>query len=445
MTLRVSPTAGDTTTDVPEVRGRLRLGRTAAFVGTSLAAAGLYLASGAPTPVLLLLQEQWSFPSWVLTVAFAAYSFGLILALLVAGKLSDHIGRRPVLIGALAVQAVAMAGFVVAPNIGWVIAARVLQGIATGAATSAFTASIVELAPERFKRLGSVIAGVVPPAGLGLGALFAGVTIQFSPVADLIVFTVLSAVAVLGLAVAALSPETSSRQSGAVRSLVPRVAVPPAARAEFAASLPGIVATWTLGALFLGLGPTIVLQVFHIDSGAVDGVVAFVSPGAAAVAALLLGKVAVRRVLVWAGIAVLIGAFAVVASVYSSSLALFVAGGIAGGVGFGAALSGALRVLTGLAHPHERAGVFAAVYTVAYLSFGTPAVIGGLLIAPLGLTTTVVLYGVVVLLAAATGLVAQQRRAAAERERVAAERVAAERAARPVTAPTPCPNGPATA
>jgi MFS family permease len=431
MTSQISPSTENITAAIPQGRPRFRLGQLAAFIGTSLAAVGLYLASGAPTPVLLLLEQRWSFPSWVLTVAFAAYSFGLIAALLVAGKLSDHIGRRPVLIGSLAVQAVAMVGFMVAPNIGWVIASRVLQGIATGAATSAFTASIVELAPERFKRLGSVIAGVVPPAGLGVGALFAGLVIQFSAVADVIVFAVLSAVAVLGLGVAALSPETSTRQSGAVRSLVPRIAVPRAARAEFAASLPGIVATWTLGALFLGLGPTIVLAVFHIDSGAVDGLVAFVSPAAAAIAALLLGRVAVRGVLFSAGIAVLVGAIAVVASVYSGSLALFVVGGIAGGVGFGAALSGALRVLAGLARPHERAGVFAAVYTVAYLSFGTPAVIGGLLIAPLGLVPTIVLYGVVVVLAAGVGLVAQQRRAAAER---AASSIPAE----------PCPNCPAT-
>ncbi|MGN6198299.1 MFS transporter [Humibacter sp.] len=423
MTSQVSPRVEDPTAPVATVKRRFALPRGAAFVGTSLAAVGLYLASGAPTPILLLLQQEWGFPAWTLTIAFAAYAFGLIAALLVTGKLSDHVGRRPVLIAALAVQAVAMLGFVVASDIWWVTAARTLQGIATGAATSAFTASMVELAPERFKRLGSIMGGAVPPAGLALGALFAGLAMQFTVAADAVVFAVLAAVAVLGLVVAVLAPETSTRQSGAVPSLVPRVAVPRAARAEFGAAVPGIVATWTLGALFLGLGPTIVLRVFHIDSGAVDGVTAFAAPAAAAVAGFVLGRIAVRRVLLYAVVAVFIGGAIIVASVYGGSLALFIIGGVIGGSGFGASLSGALRVLTGIALPHERAGLFAAVYTVAYLSFGLPAILGGLLIAPLGLMSTVVLYGVVIALAAVVGLLAQQRLVAQQR-RAAAERVA---------------------
>ncbi|MGA0567419.1 MFS transporter [Rathayibacter sp. KR2-224] len=418
MTSHVSPATAPV--PLPVARRRLTLPTGAAFVGTALAAVGLYLASGAPTPMLLLLEQEWGFPSWALTLAFAVYSFGLIAALLVTGKLSDHLGRRPVLIGALALQAVAMAGLVVAPSIGWVIVARTLQGVATGAATSAFTASIVELAPEHRKRLGSVIAGAVPPGGLALGALFAGFATQLGAAANAIVFAALTVASILGLAIAALSPETSTRQSGALRSLVPRIALPPAVRGEFAAAVAGIAATWTLGALFLGLGPTIVLRVFHIDSGAVDGVAAFAAPGSAALVGLVLGRVAARRVLIVACVAVLAGAAVTVTSVYAGSLPLFIVGGVLGGAGFGAALSGSLRVLGALAQPHERAGVFAAVYTVAYLAFGVPAVVGGFLIAPLGLTSTVVVYGVVVLLAGAVGLVAQQRRAVGERRAVTA-------------------------
>ena len=428
MTSQVSPRVADTTAPLATVRRRLALPRGAAFIGTALAAVGLYLASGAPTPILLLLQQEWGFRSWALTLAFAAYAFGLIAALLVTGKLSDHIGRRPVLIVALAVQAVAMLGFVVASDIWWVTAARTLQGIATGAATSAFTASMVELAPERFKRLGSIMGGAVPPAGLALGALFAGLAMQFTTSADAVVFAVLAVVAVLGLVVAVLAPETSTRRSGAVRSLIPRIAVPRAARAEFGAAVPGIVATWTLGALFLGLGPTIVLRVFHIDSGAVDGITAFAAPAAAAVVGFVLGRIAVRRVLLFAVVAVFIGGALIVASVNAGSLTLFIVGGVIGGSGFGASLSGALRVLTGIAQPHERAGVFAAVYTVAYLAFGLPAIAGGLLIAPLGLTSTVVLYGIVIALAAIVGLLAQQRLITRQR-RAATALAKAERAA----------------
>lgn len=394
---------------------RLALPRGIAFAGTSFAFAGLYLAAGAPTPILFLLQQHWGFPAWALTVAFATYAFALIASLLVVGKLSDHVGRRPVIAVALAVQVVAMIAFVFAPNIGWVIGARALQGIATGAATSAFTASVVELAPERFKRLGSIIVGTAAASGLGLGALFAGIVVQWSTDADAIVFTVLAIVAVLGLVIALLSPETSSPQPGALSALVPRVAVPRQARREFAAAAPGIVGAWMFASLFMGLGPTIVADVFHIDSGAVDGVTAFAAPAAAAITGFLLGGLTARRTVLIGGVAVLVGTAVIIGGIWGGSLPLFVGGGIIGGVGFGASFSGALRAMAPLAQPHERAGLFAAIYVAAYLAFGLPAIIGGLLIAPLGLLGTSIAYAVVIFAVAAVGTVAEATMARRER------------------------------
>jgi MFS family permease len=129
--------------------------------------ATLYVAAGAPSPMLSLLEQRWGFAPWVLTVAFAAYAIGLLAALLVTGSLSDYVGRRPVLLGALALELAAMVMFALAPNISWVIAARVLQGVAAGAASSAFTAAIVEQAPHRHQRIGTIVGAVARPAGWG--------------------------------------------------------------------------------------------------------------------------------------------------------------------------------------------------------------------------------------------------------------------------------------
>ena len=84
-------------------------------------------------------------------------------------------------------------------------------------------------------------------------------------------------------------------------------------------------------------------------------------------------------------------------------------GGVISGAGFGASFSGALRAITPLVEMHQRAGLFAAVYLVAYLSFGVPAIIAGLLVAPAGLLATVLGYGVAIILAASAGLAAQIR------------------------------------
>ncbi|MCZ0997720.1 MFS transporter [Streptomyces mirabilis] len=390
-------------------RSRRLLPPAAAFAGSAAVFATLYVAAGAPTPLLVVFEQQWHFPAWVLTVAFASYALGLLAALLVAGSLSDHFGRRPVLVGSLLVELGAMLMFVFAPDIGWVIAARTIQGIATGAATSAFSASVVEHAPERHKKLGTIITSIAPAGGLGLGALLTGAAFQFSTHATAIVFTALAAIMVVGTAVAAFSAETVSRRPETARTLIPRVSIPRAARGEFLASVPVHMAAWMLAGLFMGLVPTIIRDLLGLHSGLLNGATAFVEPAAAAVAGLFLGRLTARRTIFVGGAGVLLGTAVIEAGVATGSLSLLWVGGIIGGVGFGASFSGAIRTIAPLVRPHQRAGLFASIYMVAYLSFGVPAIVAGLLIAPVGLQGTVLGYGVAVLVAATVGLVAQYR------------------------------------
>jgi MFS family permease len=86
----------------------------------------------------------------------------LLGTLLVAGSLSDHIGRRPVLLLALAIEIVAMVAFAEARGVGWLFAARVLQGIATGIAMGAISAALLDLQPVAKPWLGALM-GVVAP------------------------------------------------------------------------------------------------------------------------------------------------------------------------------------------------------------------------------------------------------------------------------------------
>jgi MFS family permease len=48
---------------------------------------------------------------FILTVIFAAYVLSVLMALLTVGSLSDHIGRRPAILAALALNGAAMAPY----------------------------------------------------------------------------------------------------------------------------------------------------------------------------------------------------------------------------------------------------------------------------------------------------------------------------------------------
>lgn len=396
-------------TEVPAAHRRRTLPAGLALTGAALAFTTLYLAAGALTPLLVVYQQEWEFPAALLTLAFAVYAIGFLVAVLTLGSLSDHVGRRPVLIGALVVQLASNVLFLVAPDIGWVIAGRIVQGVAGGAATAAFTAALVELAPANRKRLGTILGSVGLTGGLGAGSLLAGLAIQLTPTANAIVFTVLITLTMVGVILVALSPETVLRTPGAFRTLVPRVAIPPAALKEFAAAAPVIAAVWMLAGLSGGLAPSMVRSVFQLDSGLLNGLTGFVAPAVSAAVGLAFARVATRRAMAIGIHASIAGAVGIIGGVFAGSLTLMIIGQAVAGIGFGASFTAALSLIFPLAAAHQRAGVVAGIYVVSYVAFGVPIVIEGQLVGPLGEVPAVVSYTALTVLLALISLVAQAR------------------------------------
>jgi MFS family permease len=399
---------------------RFTLRPTAAFAGVAAVFAAFFLAAGAPIPLLSLRQQEWGFSAGTFTMAFAVYALALLGAVLVGGSLSDHLGRRPVLLGALVGELAAMVLFLAADDITWVIIARVVQGVATGFGTSAFSAAIVEHAPDHLKQLGSSFAGTAAAGGLGIGALLTGAAVQFTPDANALVFGVLTAMMVVGFGVVMFTVETVAKRPGALRSLDPRISLPAPVRREFLGGLPVHVPGWMLAAFFMGLCPAVLRFEFGLNGGLVAGFTAFLAPFSAAVATVAFGRVAARRTTLIGVSLVLMGMALVLVGVTAEWLSLVWLGGVVGGTGFGASFAGHLRLLAPHVEPHQRAGVFAGVYTVAYLSFGVPAIVAGRLASRIGLLGTVEGYAAVVLATAVVGLVVQASLGRPDREPVAA-------------------------
>jgi predicted MFS family arabinose efflux permease len=387
--------------------GRRRLPAGLAMVGAAVAFMSLYLGAGALTPLLVTYKREFGFAPEMLNVAFAVYAIGFLIATLTLGSLSDHVGRRPVLIAGLIVQLASNILFLVGTNVDWVIAGRIVQGIASGAATSAFTAAIVEFAPEGKKRLGLILSSISLSGGLALGSLLAGLAIQFTPTANTIIFIVLIALTVLGGLTVLASGETVTRSPGAARSLIPRISVPVAARKEFYSAAPVVAAAWMLAGLSGGLAPNMVRSIFHLDSPFLGGFAGFIAPAVATIVGLAFGKVPSRRAMLIGIYASILGAAGIIGGVFAGSLALMIVGQAIAGIGFGSAFTAALQLLIPLVATHERAGIVAAVYVVAYTAFGVPIVLEGQLVEPLGEIPAMVCYTALTILLALISLIAQ--------------------------------------
>lgn len=384
---------------------RVQRSRAVSFAAVATIFVWFLAASSAPSPLYVVYQQQFAFTEFTLTLVFAVYVLALIGALLVVGALSDHVGRRPVLIGAIVLEIVSLALFLVADGVGMLLVARVVQGAATGAATTALPATLVDLDPPHARGRAGLINGIAPLAGLGLGGLGCGALVEFGPAPTRFVWALLLAGMVLAAAVVAVMPETIARRPGALASLRPRVGVPPRIRGVFGALVPVLMANWALGGLYLSLGPSVAAGLFGLRNHLVGGLVVAMLCGTGALTAFLLRHREPARVLAPSAAMLGIGTLITLAGLVVGSVGLAGAGTLVAGVGFGAASFATFGSLAGIAAPHERGELFAATYTVAYLTFSIPAVIAGIFATTFGLRITAEVYGLVVALLAVSALV----------------------------------------
>jgi MFS family permease len=397
---------------------RLALPRAASFWLVAGTTAALTAASSAPSPLYPVYQAEFGFSSITLTAVFAAYVLALLTSLLTVGRLSDYLGRRPVLSVALVVEAAAMAVFLDAHGVAALYVARLVQGLATGAAVGVVGAYLLDLQPHDGSRLGSLVNSAAATGGLGIGAVLSGGLIEYGPHPTRLVFAILTATFVALALMTAVLPETVERKPGGVAAMRPQVSVPTAARRAFLRAVPTIASTWMLGGLMFSVGGSLLTVVFGQDDHAVVGLVLGLFAGAAAVSALVLRDRAPGEMERLGTTGLLVGTALFVVALLTTSLTVFVAAAVIAGSGFGPAFLGAFRTVSQLAAPHERAALISAIYVVSYLAFSIPALIAGLLITDAGLRDTALGYSLVVTLVAA-GTVAYAARAARQLNRVA--------------------------
>ncbi|PYC68707.1 MFS transporter [Streptomyces tateyamensis] len=419
-----------------------QLPRALAFWLVAAVLALLLFASGAPSPLYVTYQQAWHFSPLALTAVYAANALSLLVTLLFVGSLSDHLGRRPVLLAAVLVELGSMLLFAEARGLAWLFAGRIVQGVATGAATGALSAALIDLQPAG-SRLGALVTNAASAGGLAVGALCAGLLVAYGPAPTRLVFWLLVTAFDAALPLLAVLPETVRPDGGWRRTLRPELAVPPAVRGAFTALLPSVVASWALAGLYLSLGGSLVRSVLHLHSLLAGGLVIVALQGTSAVVAVAARDWSVRRSLLVGPVALILGVALAMPALRTGSAALFFLGSAVAGVGFGPSFSGALRTLTALAPADRRAEVVTAVYVASYLALSLPAVAAGLAVSHVGLTTTATWYGAAVCVLEAVALLGTLRRREAAATGAAASPAPAQaEPALPVTGPgcaAPCP------
>jgi MFS family permease len=346
-----------------------------------------------PTPMYALYGERMHFALFTTTVIFATYAVGVLGALLLFGRWSDVIGRRPVLLAGAAFALVSAMVFLVADDITLLLIGRLLSGFSAGIFTGTATAAVVEAAPAAQRDRAAVAATIANIGGLGAGPLLAGLLVEYAPHPLQLSFVVHIVLVVLAVGAVSLAPETSERTG---RIGFQRLSVPAEVRQVFVTAATAAFAGFAVTGLFTAVTPSFVSTVMGIDNHAVAGAVAGSIFAASAVAQLSARRMAPQRA-VAAGCAILVLGMVILAvALHFSSLQGLIVAAVVAGVGQGISFSRGLAAVAELAPADRRAEVSSTYFVVAYVAISLPVVGEGLAAQHWGLRTAGVSFAIAI-------------------------------------------------
>ncbi|HWC24688.1 MAG TPA: MFS transporter [Flexivirga sp.] len=393
-----------TTSDTAAVRPG-HAGHRRAFWLVAAAFAATMAFTTVPTPLYALYQARDGFPTLMITVIFAAYGFGVMGGLFIVGHVSDYLGRRPVILGAVVAELVSCLMFVFLKDVTSLLIARFICGAGIGALTSTATAHLSELrsigAPEEDGRRGSLVASAVNTGGLALGPLAGGLLTEWWPHPLTLPFLVFVAALLLVGAVALLAPETVQVPDERPPYKPQRVSVSADVRGEFIASGLAAAGSFAVLGFFTSLTGSVLGEVMHEHSRLVTGLVVFGAMGASSASQVVLHGLRPRPKL-QAGIGLIVAGLVLVSvATLIASLVLFAIGGVIAGAGIGLIFASSIAAANRMADPAKRGETVAGMFLAAYAGITVPVIACGVLLTWVPTVTLVVCFAALIIVVAA--------------------------------------------
>jgi MFS family permease len=338
-----------------------------------------------PTPLYGLYQEKFGFSELTVTVVYAVYAFAVIAVLLLAGNVSDAVGRRPVLLWGLGFAAASAVCFLCATGLGWLYVGRLFSGLSAGLFTGAATVYVMELAPDGGASRATFVATAANMGGLGCGPLLAGVLAQYASWPLYLPFAVHLAL-VTGSAAVVLWLRETVRERRPLSTVRPqRPGVPPRVRAVFGPAATASFVGFALFGVFTSVSPAFLAQSLDMDNHAVSGLVVALAFFSSTAGQLAVGRVGLERSLPLGCAGLLAGLALLAGALHWDLLSLVVLSAIVGGVGQGLAFRGALSSVAQASPADHRASVVSTLFVVAYAGISVPVIGVGVLTGPIGL------------------------------------------------------------
>ncbi len=379
------------------------------FAAIAVAFAVVMAGGTLPTPLYPVWAHEQTLSALTVTLIYTVYAVATVATVLVFGRVSDAVGRRRVLLAAIAAGLVSAGLFVFAGTVDSLYAGRIFAGVAVGFVSGAATAALVESEPHGDRRRAAVTATFATMLGLGTGPLLTGMAATWMPDAVHRVFLIHGALLLLAAAFFASAASGEPAAGPGHVSLRPRLGIPAVQRRAFLGGAAGAFAGFALQGFFSSLTPQFIELAFGHPEPLASGAVPFVLFAVAGAVQLAGRRFTVVATLRW-GLAGLLVALAILPlAVALRAPALFFVAALPAGAGSGLVFQAALAVAALTAAVPRRGDVTSTVYASGYAGLVVPILFLGFLTDRVGAAAAAAGYaGLVAFIVVLTAIVATE-------------------------------------
>lgn len=353
------------------------------------------------SPLYPLYQVLWQLQPSQITVIFVTYMLGVLVSLLLLGRLTDRFGFLPVLRSGLILVTLGVLLSALAWNMASFVVSRIAIGLASGLITTSATLGLAQLGRGADLRRTSLITSCVMSLGFGMGPVVGGLVAQFAPaplVSAYLPTLLMGLLAIYALFQIKVAPRSALHAEAMLSttadiSLLPRITLPPPAlRRPFWIGSLGAFCSFGVFGLYASLAPTFMQHIVPWHGPAISGFSIGMILFLATAFQLLARRISTKTSVIMGLLGLSACNLLLILSTYTGGVVLFGLSVLVTSLGNGLTNMAGMSIVNKIATPQQRAGLLSSYMIVGYLGTILPILGVGWLADHVGLTTAIVSF-----------------------------------------------------
>lgn len=347
------------------------------FIGATFTFFCIYAVAAAPIPLYAFYQKEIEITNTHLSIISAIYFAGTVCALLIFARVSNYLGRRPVILIIILFSIISCIIFISLQSLLMFMIARLIQGFSCGMASSTVAAYIIDTALE--ENIGTIITGNIPMLGLALGAIGSGFLKQYEVGTQTEIFQILIILLIICGIFIALGKETIKKSNGVIYSLLPQIKIPENVKKFFPTASAVFIGTWAIGGFYQAFSASMALEQFGTTNTIIAASIFTCLQFPSLFGGSLAGKFKTETAQKIGMLCFFLSMIIVTISLKNGNVVLFLIATVIAGTVWALGFTATIKNILSRTKLEDRAGVLSLIYLISYSGAAIPNLIAGYL------------------------------------------------------------------